>query len=200
MYCLNPEQRQDMNLLDHQGHRKYLNASEREAFKSTALRSTREVRTFCHVLLYTGCRISEALALSVDRVDFEGGVLTLESLKKRKTGIFRSVPVPPTLLDSLDMVHGLKKQKKKKKKQLIWSWSRATASRKVAEVMKEAGIEGIQASPKGLRHGFGVACVEKHIPLNMIQKWLGHADMATTAIYVDAVGEEEQSIASRLWD
>jgi len=187
-----------MNLLDHEGQRKYLNASEREAFKTTGEKSTREVRTFCHVLLYTGCRISEALALTVDRVDFTAGVLTLESLKKRKKGIFRSVPVPPALLDSLDMVHGLKKQKKKKKR--IWSWSRATASRKVAEVMKEAKIEGTQASPKGLRHGFGVACVEKHIPLNMIQKWLGHADMATTSIYVDAVGEEEQSIARRLWE
>jgi site-specific recombinase XerD len=96
------------------------------------------------------------------------------------------------------MVHGLKRQKKKK--QLIWSWSRATASRKVTEVMKEAGIDGTQASAKGLRHGFGVACVEKQIPLNMVQKWLGHADMATTSIYVDAVGEEEQSIARRLWE
>lgn len=186
-----------MKLLDHQGQRKYLNASEREAFKNAAEQSTGEVRTFCHTLLYTGCRISEALALTVDRVDFKGGVVTFESLKKRKKGVFRSVPVSPALLDSLDMVHSLKRQKKKK--QQIWSWSRATASRKVDEMMKEAGIEGGQASPKGLRHGFGVACVEKQIPLNMIQKWLGHADMATTSIYVDAVGEEEQSIAARLW-
>jgi len=186
-----------MNLLDRQGQRKYLNASEREAFKKAAENALPELRTFCHTLLYTGCRISEALALTVGRVDFNGGVVTFESLKKRKTGIFRSVPVPPALLDSFDMVHGLKRQKKKK--QPVWSWSRATASRKVAEIMKDAGIEGAQASPKGLRHGFGVACVENHIPLNMIQKWLGHADMATTSIYVDAVGEEEQSIAARLW-
>ena len=59
-----------------------------------------------------------------------------------------------------------------------------------------AGISGPQASPKGLRHGFGVAGVQAGIPLNMVQKWLGHAQLSTTAIYV---GAEEQAIAERMW-
>jgi integrase/recombinase XerD len=33
----------------------------------------------------------------------------------------------------------------------------------------------------------------------MVQKWLGHAALETTAIYADAIGEEEQTIASRMW-
>lgn len=33
----------------------------------------------------------------------------------------------------------------------------------------------------------------------MVQTLLGHAQLATTAIYVYAVGEEEQSIAARVW-
>jgi hypothetical protein len=37
------------------------------------------------------------------------------------------------------------------------------------------------------------------IPLNLVQKWLGRAQLTTTAIYADAVGEEEQSIAARMW-
>ena len=39
-----------------------------------------------------------------------------------------------------------------------------------------------------------------HIPLNMVQKWLGHAQLTTTAIYANAVGVEEQDIASRMWN
>ena len=62
-----------------------------------------------------------------------------------------------------------------------------------------AGISGPQASPKGLRHGFGVAAVQAGIPLNMVQKWLGHAQLSTTAIYADAVGAEEQVIVERMW-
>jgi site-specific recombinase XerD len=56
------------------------------------------------------------------------------------------------------------------------------------------------ASRKGLRHGFGVTAVSKSIALNMVQKWLGHSQLTTMAIYANAVGEEEQSIASRMWN
>jgi integrase/recombinase XerD len=45
----------------------------------------------------------------------------------------------------------------------------------------------------------GVDTVNRGIALNMVQKWLGHAQLTTTAIYANAVGEEEQSIAARMW-
>lgn len=56
-------------------------------------------------------------------------------------------------------------------------------------------VHAPQASPKGLRHGshgFGVAAVSAGIPLNLVQKWLGHAQVSTTAIYADATGAEEK--------
>jgi len=65
--------------------------------------------------------------------------------------------------------------------------------------MQAAGLEGVPASPKGLRHGFGVAAVTAGIPLNLVQKWLGHAQLSTTAIYANAVGAEEKDIARRMW-
>ena len=74
-----------------------------------------------------------------------------------------------------------------------------TGWRAVHAVMEAGGLDGPYASPKGLRHGFGVDAVSAGIPLNLVQKWLGHAQLSTTAIYADAVGEEEQSIAARMW-
>jgi site-specific recombinase XerD len=65
--------------------------------------------------------------------------------------------------------------------------------------MATAGLSGPPASPKGLRHGFGVTAVTAGIPLNLVQKWLGHAQLTTTAIYANAIGAEEQDIASRMW-
>ena len=64
-----------------------------------------------------------------------------------------------------------------------------TGWRRIREVMAQAGIRGPHASPKGLRHGFGVAAVTSGVPLNLVQKWLGHAQLSTTAIYADAVGD-----------
>lgn len=52
--------------------------------------------------------------------------------------------------------------------------------------MIEAGLPvAPQRVPKGLRHGFGVNAAVNDIPLNMLQKWLGHAQLSTTAIYAD---------------
>ena len=190
-------------LYDANGNRKYLTADERADFLKAADQASREVRTFCHVLHFTGCRTSEALELTADRVDFRNGTLTFESLKKRRDGIYRSVPVPPPLLDTLDLVHNLRQleaRRGRSRKLRLWTWERTTAWRKVKAVMEVAGLgSGPQVSPKGLRHGFGVAAVTTGVPLNLVQKWLGHAQLSTTAIYADAVGAEEKIIASRMW-
>jgi site-specific recombinase XerD len=68
--------------------------------------------------------------------------------------------------------------------------------------MDAARLDGPHASPKGLRHGFGVAAVSAGIPLTLVQKWLGHAQLTTTtttAIYANAVGAEEHEVARRMW-
>ena len=190
-----------MRLFDGQGRRLYLAEDERRAFLRAASLAPREVRTFCATLHATGCRISEALALTAERVDLSGRVVVLETLKKRRGGIYRAVPVPPELLDTIDLVHGIRQaQRRGQGKALLWPWSRMTAFRRVREVMGAAGIpDGPHTCPKGLRHGFGVQAVSRGIALNMVQKWLGHAQLTTTAIYANAVGEEEQSIAARMW-
>ena len=192
-----------MGLYDGQGHRKYLSQEERRAFLAAAESASRETRTLCGLLFYAGCRISEALALTADRVDLNSDVVVFETLKKRKPGVYRAVPVPEDFLEVLDLVHGIRDAQCRRdegRTERLWSWSRMTAWRRVTEVMDEAGIHGPHATPKGLRHGFGVAAVTAGIPLNMVQKWLGHAQLSTTAIYADATGGEEQSIARRMWN
>jgi len=188
-------------LCDKQGRRKYFTDEERKAFLEASTKAAREVRTFCNVLLYTGCRISEALALTAKDIDLSEQVISFECLKKGVEGIRRRVPVPAELLDAIDMVHGIRQlQRKGRINTRIWPWERMTAWRKVHDVIEAAGIsEGPHACPKGLRHGFGIAAVSKGTALNMLQKWLGHCRMETTAIYADATGPEERNIAARMW-
>src|SRR6202167_1542445 len=83
-----------MQLYDRAGQRKYLTPAERREFLGAAENAPRAVRTFCATLAHTGCRISEALALTAARVDVGGGVLVFERLKKRRRGIYRAAPVP----------------------------------------------------------------------------------------------------------
>ena len=144
------------------GARKYLTAGERDAFLREAERTEHTVRTLCMTLAYAGCRLSEALAPTADRVDLAAGMLVFESLKKRRTGIYRTVPVPPALLDTLDLVHGIRELQARRAKgrgERLWPWSRMTGWRAVHAVMAAARLDGPHASPKGLRHGSGVAAV-----------------------------------------
>ncbi len=192
-------------LFNSTGKRLYLTDSEKKKFLAAADDEDRLVRSFCYVLAHTGCRISEALQLVGERIDFAAGAIVFESLKKRKRGVYRAVPVPPAVLEMLAMVHGLKDKKKKaaarkeKSPPPLWDFGRTTAWKKVLAVMKAAGVKGPQATPKGLRHGFGVAAIQAGIPLNLLQRWLGHAQLTTTAINANAVGPEERNIAARMW-
>ncbi len=194
----------NMELFDSQGHRLYLTKEERQKFLNAAKSAPREVRTFCLVLHYTGCRISEALALTPQSFDFSGKAIVFETLKKRRKGVYRAVPVQGEVLDTLDMVHAIrhrqKRQGDKKYASMVWEWSRMTAYRRVKEVMEAAGIaDGPHKCPKGLRHGYGVHAISSGVPLNMLSKWMGHASLEVTSIYANALGEEQHNIAARMW-
>jgi integrase/recombinase XerD len=192
------------NLYDAQGRRFYLTEEERKAFLRVTQKSDRETRTFCSVIYYTGCRISEALALTPKQFDFSNKTIIFETLKKRRTGVYRSVPVPPELLDTLDMVYGLREvQRRQQTSELnkpVWSLSRTSAWRLIKGLMDDADIQdGPHKMPKGLRHAYGIHALNSGIPLNLLSKWMGHSTMEVTAIYANAVGKEQHNIASRMW-
>lgn len=184
-------------LHDKTGNRKYLTAEERNRFIEAARRQPFPIDTFCLTLAYSGARISEVLALRAGSIDSSAGIIVFESLKKRRRGVYRQVPVPDILLAELESGHALTHAATDT---ALWVWSRTTAWKHVKNVMASAGIPPFCASSKALRHAFGVVGIaEARVPLNMMQKWLGHARIETTAIYANAVGPEERAIASRMW-
>lgn len=189
-------------LYDREGNRKYLTRTERKAFLDAASRMPPEVRTFCLTLAYTGARVSEVLALTPKRIDTEAHIAIIESLKKRRRGVYRAVPIPSKLLTELCKVHRIETAKRQldRAKQRIWPWCRTTAWKWVKMCMTLAEISGAPASPKGLRHALGVGALQAGVPINLVKKWLGHSRLETTEVYADAVGEEEQAIARKFWN
>jgi integrase/recombinase XerD len=190
-----------VSLFGPSGSRKYLNAAERRRFLETANRLPPCERLFCVVLALSGGRISEVLALTPASIDIESGAAGIETLKRRRRGIVRQVPLPTDLLQELDRVFCLRGRQRNAEQagRRIWSWSRTTAWRYVKRVMATADISGTLAMPKGLRHGFGVNAFQVNVPPHLVQRWLGHASLRTTAIYGDVVGPEERAFAERMW-
>ena len=181
--------------------RKYLTCEERSRFiEAVRLHKRPEVQTFALMLVYSGCRISEALAVRISDIGIGEANVRIRTLKRRKE-TWREVPLPEFFVRELELVHQLRKfaADSKMKDDRLWPFSRASASRFIAELMKQAGIRGPQACTKGLRHAFGITAVENGVPLPIIAAILGHSQITTTAIYTTAVGKEAREFVKRMW-
>lgn len=164
-------------------------------YRATHLLTEPAQRAFCLTLFYTGCRISEALNLTWKSVDLGEETLVLRTLKQRRDDRYRAVPVPPELLTLLEA-----RPSEDSADSPIWKFCRATGWKLIRSRMAVAGLSGIRATPKGLRHSFAITCIQNQVPLPTVQKWMGHARVETTAIYLDFVGEDERQWARRIWN
>ena len=200
----------EMRLFDDEGKRLYLTADERARFLKASANEEREDRLFCRLLHFSGCRPSEALELTPERISLDERAVVFRSLKKRKKDQrgrvkrpqFRTVPLPDRVVEELDLVFNLRRKRKPaERRQPLWTMSRTTAWRLVQRVMDRAGIEGPQASAKGLRHGFGIAMLsgDRPLPINVLRDLLGHTDTKTTEIYLQAIGQERRNLVMQAW-
>jgi integrase len=191
---------QTLSLYSSVGERKYLNNPERQRVLHSLEKLPPHRALFALVLHWTGARISEVLALRACDLQIERNIVALRTLKRRLRHV-REVPIPPELMAAIDRHFGLEQIQRDPdaRSRRLWPWSRVTAWRFVKAMMLEAGVVGSRACPRGLRHGFGVGTLQALVPLNLVQKWMGHARISTTAIYANVSGEEEMGFAARFW-
>lgn len=181
------------SLFDIDGRRKYLSAEERGRFVNAAKTFSPKIEALCLLLHFTGCRVSEAIALRPYHLDAEAGIVILQTLKQRRRGVFRMMPLPGAVMDKLSACLPATQSAP------LFDWHRTTAWEKVSNVMAKAEISGPQACPRGVRHGFGVAAVSAGVPITLVQRWLGHSRLETTSIYLAITGSEERKFAAKLW-
>lgn len=183
-----------LTVYDADGRRKYLNKTESRRFLKAVENLPAIDAAFCLTLYYSGCRISEALNLTSQAIDWETHVIRFGTLKKRGRKETRRVPIPEPLTKQLRAVAAAQCSGKK-----LWNFSRSTGWRLIKAVMREAKIEGIHATAKGLRHGFGVRGAMQQIPVSVLQVWMGHAYASNTAIYLDVRDTEQRDLIKRTW-
>lgn len=198
--AVKPDYAETLSLYTQRGDRKYLNTSERRRALAVMATLNPEQALFALTLAWTGARVSEVLALRASSFQTESGIVALQTLKRRRH-VIREVPIPPELMVKLDQHFAISASQRdaRNSDSLLWSWHRTTGWRTIKRVMARAGIVGRSACPRGLRHAFGVGSIQSGIPLNLVQRWLGHARLSTTAIYANASGPEELSLAALFW-
>lgn len=191
------------------GERLYLNSKERRAFLEATYLEPIDIKYYCQLLYYTGCRLSEALELTPEKFDYSRLGVMIRTLKqgKDKNGNqiirYRFNELPKNYIDDLGSYYGLFNEKKSKNqpkdKERIWQFTDRSARTYVKQIMTKADIKGKRATARGLRHSMGVVLALNKVPLNTIQKILGHKDIKNTMIYTQLVEDERRDLVSKIW-
>lgn len=145
-------------------------------------------RAIIETLYGCGLRVSELCNLTLDRIDFEGGIVLVEGKGSKE----RLVPMSDVAVAAiLEYVAGerrdipvktgeeaivfLNRRGHRLTRQMIFIMLRQLAA--------DAGIKRV-ISPHTLRHSFATHLLEGGANLRAIQQMLGHETIATTEIYL----------------
>lgn len=153
----------------------------------------------CLSTIYScGLRLKEGVQLQVDQID---SAHMRVHLRGAKGGQERMVPLPPRTLQMLRAQwqrHGHR----------AWLFPQVRAGRGASGSMDASGVRrafrsaladsGInkRATVHTLRHSWATHLLEAGVNLRLIQKWLGHRSLSTTAIYTHLTDKgEAQAVA-----
>jgi site-specific recombinase XerD len=75
-------------------------------------------------------------------------------------------------------------------------WSAAAVRREFRAVAAKAGVRR-RFAPHQLRHAHALELAREGVPLNIIQRQLGHTNLGTTSIYLQGIDPEEILVAVR---
>lgn len=150
------------------------------------------------ILYATGLRVSELVGLSLAAIGPENRYLTVEGKGGRERMAPLSEPAQKAMKAYMDVrvrfvIPGNDSQGK-------WLFPSRTSEsghltrQRFAQLLKElaryADMDADRVSPHVLRHAFATHLLKHGADLRSVQKMLGHADIATTQIYTQVVGEQ----------
>jgi integrase/recombinase XerD len=181
------------------GERKYLNRDERRRLLAQFETLPADKCLFALLLAWTGARVSEVLALTANSFQVHAGIVTIETLKQRGYRV-REIPISSKLMKRIEQHFDLRAlQGSPFCSKRLWPFCRQTAWRFTKQACAFVQITGRRASPRGLRHAFGVRAMQRRIPMPLAQRWMGHTRLSSTAIYMNVCGPDELAFAEQFW-
>lgn len=128
--------------------------------------------------LWTGARRREGHGLEWPKIDFKARTARLIG----KGSMERSVPLLPPVIRALKLV-------KKDIGKVFIQYHPDTVSKKFHAIAKAAGVD---ARLHDLRHSCATYLLKNGVPMEVVQKILGHANISTTKIYAEVLDEVVQ--------
>jgi integrase/recombinase XerD len=157
-------------------------------------------RAMLELLYASGLRVSELVALPLAAVDLRIGVVRVRG----KGGKERIVPVGERALEALQIYLARARAPLLRDRQSRELFVTARGSRMtrqgfwklVGRYARAAGISR-RVTPHTLRHSFATHLLERGADLRAVQAMLGHADIATTQIYIHVDRERLKAVLGK---
>ena len=135
----------------------------------------------------TGMRVSELVSLNWADIDEERKLITIRHGKGNKS---RMVPVPERVIDTLNEY---RKVRIKSDPRAVFTTQHGRINKvTVRRIFKEVGdaLGFTRMHPHLARHWRAKNLLRQGVPINTVQKILGHANIKTTSIYLEASLDE----------
>ncbi|UCC69555.1 MAG: tyrosine-type recombinase/integrase, partial [Armatimonadota bacterium] len=155
-------------------------------------------RALIVLLLSTGIRRSEAVAITLDDIDLENRQLLIRGKGDKE----RVVPLTEQAVEAIQAY--LPHRTKSSTKRLFVSayGGRPIQGRVInamlAGTVRKARLEGQGITPHKLRHTFATHLIRNGVDVRTVQELLGHADLETTAKYLHSDTRTKQSAVGKL--
>ena len=153
-------------------------------------------KAMLEVMYATGIRVSELIALNVEDVNLELGMIKCSSTKKS-----RAIPLYPAALRALSVYLRdvrMVMVADPAEKALFVNMTGARMSRQgfwkiLKHYQEKAGIEK-EITPHTLRHSFAVHLLENGADLGSLQELMGHSDISSTQMYTHMINQKLKSV------
>lgn len=155
-------------------------------------------RALLEVLYGTGARISEAIGLDIDDIDFEGHAVLLRGKGSKQRIVPLGSYAHEALKDYLTVARPTLTTAKGSGPAVFLNarggrLSRQSAWTVLTKAAKRAGIS-TDVSPHTLRHSFATHLLDGGADVRVVQDLLGHASVTTTQIYTLVTVEKLREI------
>ena len=174
-----------------------LSEEDQEALLATLAQATGTAARRDHalflLLLRTGIRISSALAVEVGDVDLKRGEITL---RRCKAGQVQRIFLPPDVIERISKFLGGRDSGWLFRGRGEGPITARHAQRRLTYWIAKSG--GKQLSPHGLRHSFAMSFYRRCRDLSLVQKALGHRNIASTMRYARALDDDLREAMHRI--
>jgi integrase/recombinase XerD len=135
-------------------------------------------------LFYTGCRVSEFIHLRAEDAHLDGDAPHIYVHKAKKDSV-RYVPILPALAQELRVHLAGRTRGYLFESSRHDRYSPRAIQKLIQSAAKEAGLLR-RVHPHLMRHSVAQLLLDRGMPLEQLQKFLGHRDLKTTQIYAES--------------